>query len=260
MVAFVDKLKVQLIRIICFALPGLFATPAFAQVPDILGSSQQQARQEEARGDYTSAGRTYLSMLNDTDFGGMVPRSLQTTGYQSQTLSREQRRVIAKRALACLTRGTREYLTAHPGDFRHCTAYLSLHEAYNHMHELEPNNPTWLYLHAIYYCVKDKYVDADHLLRRAISMPGGEESVRQKSKVLLAQIQPIVVQRIKFDQKLGRAMMSGLRTSTSSSDSSISDYQMNASENARRAGNFDAAERLRRGGGSTEDWRSFGGP
>lgn len=255
-----NKLNVQLLQLFCFALPNLVAMPVFAQVPDMLGSLEQQARSEEARGDYTSAGRSYLSMINSTSFGGMVPRSFQTAGSQGNNLNPEQKRIIARRALACLTRGTRDYLSAHPGDFRHCTAYLSLHEAYNNMQEFEPNNPSWLYLHAVYYCVKDKYVDADHLLRNAIAKPGGQESVKQKCRTLLAEIQPIVAQRMKFDKKLGRAMMYMHTSSTPSSDHSPSDYEMSASENARRAGNFDAADRLRRGGGSTEDWRSFGGP
>ncbi len=248
----------RLIQLVCIVVAAVSqCLPSFAQMD--ISSLEQQGRRQEAQGDYTSAGRTYLTMLKSTSYGGMVPRSFQSGG-SSNTMSEEQQRQVARRALACLTRATRDYLSEHPGDFRHCTAYLSLGEAYNTLVGLEPNNPSWMYLQAVYYCAKDKYVDADHTLRNALNTTGGPDSVRQKCKALLAQINPIVVQRVKFDRKLGYAMLNAKIHTKAPTSSSPSQYEQDAASRARQAGDGDAVYRFMQGRGSDSDWRRYGGP
>lgn len=242
----------------------LIATASMpASADDRLTEMVKEARTAESQRDYSNAGMQYYSILqNDIiERHANVPSTIKSG--------------LARRAAACLTiaaRADMERISDYEG-WAHSENLNMLEKTWEILQGIEPNNPTWYYLRSTRACSQGRYHDARTYLQQSLRTTGGQASVRQKSKALLAHINKFADQDL---AKLNRAdaqslqmLMSGQldfhtgvdHSSTSASDSgwkpdTISDSERRARD-AESHGDYGAASRFRSGGTTVQDGSKY---
>lgn len=253
-------------RILVFlALSFAFTVcPVNAQGLQRITEMVQQARQSEAQRDYSSAGMQYYSILeNDIlERNASVPISLKSA--------------LGRRAIACLTIAARQDMERVSSDegWAHSENLNMLEKMWEIMQSVEPSNPTWLYLRATRSCSQGRYHDARVMLQQSLRCSGGQATVKQKAKMLLAHIDKFATQDLaklnKQDAYSLQLLMSGQlnlsagasSSSTSSSGDSgwkpdeLSDSERRARD-AESRGDSGAAARFRSGGTTVEDHSKY---
>lgn len=236
-------------------------TPAFAE--DRLTDMVKEARSAEAQRDYSNAGMQYYSILqNDIiERHANVPNSIKSG--------------LARRAAACLTiaaRSDMERISDYEG-WAHSENLNMLEKTWEILQGIEPNNPTWYYLRSTRACSQGRYHDARTYLQQSLRTTGGQPSVRQKSKALLAHINKFADQDLaklnRTDAYSLQMLMSGQldfhtgvdHSSPSSSDGgwkpdTISDSERRARD-AESHGDYGAASRFRSGGTTVQDGSKY---
>ncbi|MBX9721960.1 MAG: hypothetical protein K2X81_11235 [Candidatus Obscuribacterales bacterium] len=233
---------------------GLSRTPALAN--DVIAASLRNAKEAEAAGRYTAAIGQYISLAQ---------------GYGSAPVPIELARLAQRRALAL------QIVEVRKGNSNVSTD--SIYTSYLAMKKLEPDNPTWPYLQALFKLqVQERYFDVFPLFHQAINCRGGEQSVRQKASADLEKYRPIINARVDEQNEItkkkdwdwdhgGRAAYeSGLNamihahhapsvSPTSSGSSGNGDWS--ASQNAQKAGDWGAASRLSNGSSTWSDRDSY---
>lgn len=245
-------------------LQSVICVPAFSQSMDRFTEMVREARQAEAQRDYSNAGMQYFSILqNDiVERNANVPLSVKSG--------------IGRRAVACLTIAARADMDRVSSDegWAHSENLNTLEKTWEIMQGIEPNNPTWLYLRATRSCSQGRYHDARVMLQKSLRTTGGQPSVRQKAKMLLAHIDKFATADLaklnREDAHSMQLLMSGQLnlsagcspSSSSSSDSGgwkpeeVSDSERRA-RNAESHGDPGAAARFRSGGTTVQDHSSY---
>ncbi len=248
------KLKGLLAAIIVIAVSNM---PADAD--DRLTEMVKEARSAEAQRDYSNAGMQYYSILqNDIiERHANVPNAIKSG--------------LARRAAACLTiaaRNDMERISDYEG-WAHSENLNMLEKTWEILQGIEPNNPTWYYLRSTRACSQGRYHDARTYLQQSLRTTGGQPTVRQKSKALLAHINKFADQDLaklnRTDAYSLQMLMSGQldfhtgvdHSSPSSSDGgwkpdTISDSERRARD-AESHGDYGAASRFRSGGTTVQD-------
>lgn len=250
------RLRKALFLIACLTiLAGGGASYDAARAED-LADSLRTARESEARGDYSSAGNQYFSLLDSPFSNTPLPHGIQVA--------------LGRRAVACFTIAARRGMQNVSSDegWAHCEALNMLEKCWRTMQRLEPNSPTWPYLMATRECSQGRYADARNHLQQSMRTTGGQSSVRQKAQALLSHINKFAnidqARMTASDRAAVQALLSGqfvtnVASSSSSSSSSggytpdaISDSERRARD-AENAGDAGAAARFRSGGTTVED-------
>lgn len=252
--------KMALISIVALMLRAV-SLPVFAQ--DRLTEMVQEARSAESQRDYSSAGMQYFSILqNDIiERHANVPAQIKSG--------------IGRRAAACLTiaaRADMDRVSSYEG-WSHSENLNMLEKTWEIMQGIEPNNPTWYYLRSTRACSQGRYHDARTMLQQSLRTTGGQPSVRQKAKSLLAHINKFADQDLaklnREDLHSMQMLLSGQldfhtgvdHSSPSSSDGgwkpdNISDSERRARD-AESRGDSGAASRFRSGGTTVQDHSKY---
>ena len=242
-------------------LGAICSLPTFAD--DRLTDMVQEARRAEAQRDYSNAGMQYFSILqNDIiERRANVPTAIKAG--------------LGRRAAACLTiaaRADMDRVSSFEG-WAHSENLNMLEKTWEYMEDIEPNSPTWSYLRATRCCSQGRYHDARTMLQKSLRTTGGQPSVRQKAKALLAHIDKFATQDLaklnREDAHSLQMLMSGqldFHTGVDHSSSSSSDGGWkpdNISDSERRArdaeshGDSGAASRFRSGGTTVQDHSKY---
>ncbi len=163
--------------------PGTTGGEVF-HIGDPLMQSLKLAREAELRGDVKNAAlfydHTVTYVVSDSKF-----RPLPTVAVGGESLSS-----IARRDLFYTLQVDRQKLAA-PQDASAVERILkNLQSMYEKMETIEPNDPTWPYLGGVMYAAGNDYRTAAIKLAQCLKTTGGEPSVRNKARTLLAHIEP----------------------------------------------------------------------
>lgn len=215
-------------------------------------ASLRNARQAESQGRFVEAIAQYNSLAHST-------------------YSIDLSRLAMRRALALQICEVKKGNSSVSAD--------SIYASYSGLKQLEPDNPTWPYLQAMYKLqVRQQYFDVFPLFHQAINCKGGEESVRQKAIADLNKYRPIINARVDQENAITKKKdwdwdhggkeryESGLNAMIRSHAPAAprrgsSEPKRNgdwaSSQNAQKAGDWGAASRLQNGTSTWNDRNSY---
>ncbi len=258
------KRRFNLSIVSCATLLSIFGPSCTNSLAsDVIEASIRNAKQAEAAGRYTEAIAQYGSLAQ---------------GYGSSlrnTVPIEVARLAQRRALALQILEVKKGNSSVSSD--------SIYTSYLTLKKLEPDNPTWPYLQALYKLqVQERYFDVFPLLHQAINCRGGEQSVRQKASADLEKYRPIINAHVDEQNEITKkkdwdwdhggkaaydAWLKGFSereigpsynsASNGSNSRGSGNGDWSASQNAQKAGDWGASSRLSNGSSTWSDRDSY---
>ena len=238
-----------------------FASCGDSIANEVLEASLRNARDAEAQGRDVEAISQYLAIAQQ--YGA-------SSGSAYGAMPIDLARLLQRRVLALRICAIKKGSDSVPPN--------SIYSSYLALKKLEPDNPTWPYLQAMYKLkVLEQYFDVYPLFHQSINCTGGEPSVRQKAIADLNRYRPVINTAVDqenaatkkkdwdWDHGGKERYEAGLNAmihahhspapKTSSGDKKPGDWA--SSQNAQKAGDWGAASRFDSGSSTWTDRNSY---